>query len=66
MLNPEDFTRPERQYDGDEIDLDAAIEYFLDRKFPEKISRMCGGLNELMYRSEKGGYSPPLLSAFVR
>jgi uncharacterized protein YegL len=32
MLKPEDFTRLERQYDGDDIDLDAAIEYFLDRK----------------------------------
>ncbi len=32
MLKPEDFTRLERQYDGDEIDLDAAVEYFIDRK----------------------------------
>lgn len=32
MLKPEDFTRLERQYDGDDIDLDAVIEYFIDRK----------------------------------
>jgi uncharacterized protein YegL len=32
MLKPEDFTRMERQYDGDDIDLDAAIEYFIDRR----------------------------------
>jgi len=32
MLRPEGLTKLKRQYDGDEIDLDAAVEYFIDRK----------------------------------
>jgi len=32
MLRPEGLIKLKRQYDGDEIDLDAAVEYFIDRK----------------------------------
>lgn len=32
MLKPEGFSRLKRQYDGDEIDLDAVVEYLVDRK----------------------------------
>jgi len=32
MLKPEELARLGRQLDGEEIDLDAAIEYFIDRK----------------------------------
>ncbi len=32
MLKPEELARLDRQTDGEEIDLDAAVEYFIDRK----------------------------------
>ena len=32
MLKPEGFTRRKRQYDGDDIDLEAVVEYWVDRK----------------------------------
>lgn len=32
MLKPEGFRRLKRQYDGDEIDLDAVVEHLVDRK----------------------------------
>ncbi len=32
MLKPEGFTRLKRQYDGDDIDLDAVVEFLVDRK----------------------------------
>jgi nitric oxide reductase NorD protein len=32
MLKPEGFTRRKRQYDGDDIDLDAVVENWVDRK----------------------------------
>jgi len=32
MLKPEGFTKLKRQYDGDDIDLDAVVEFLVDRK----------------------------------
>ncbi len=32
MLKPEGFSRLKRQYDGDDIDLDAVVEFLVDRK----------------------------------
>jgi nitric oxide reductase NorD protein len=32
MLKPEGFLRRKRQYDGDDIDLDAVVEYLMDRR----------------------------------
>ncbi|MCJ7772330.1 MAG: hypothetical protein MUP22_04250, partial [Desulfobacterales bacterium] len=32
LLKPEDSTRSKKQYDGEEIDLDAAVEYVIDLK----------------------------------
>jgi nitric oxide reductase NorD protein len=32
MLKPEGFTKLKRQYDGDDIDLDAVVEFMVDRK----------------------------------
>ncbi|PKN19912.1 MAG: hypothetical protein CVU71_05970 [Deltaproteobacteria bacterium HGW-Deltaproteobacteria-6] len=32
MLKPEGFTRLKHQYDGDDIDLDAVVEFMVDRK----------------------------------
>lgn len=32
MLKPEEFTRLKRQVDGDDIDLDAFVDYLVDRK----------------------------------
>jgi nitric oxide reductase NorD protein len=32
MLKPEGFVKKKRQYDGDDIDLDAMVEYLIDRK----------------------------------
>jgi uncharacterized protein YegL len=32
MLKPEGFTRLKRQYDGDDVDLDAVVEFMVDRK----------------------------------
>jgi nitric oxide reductase NorD protein len=32
MLKPEGFTRLKRQYDGDDIDLDAVVDFLVDRK----------------------------------
>jgi nitric oxide reductase NorD protein len=32
MLRPEGMIKLKRQFDGDEIDLDSAVEYFIDRK----------------------------------
>ncbi|MCG7852727.1 MAG: VWA domain-containing protein, partial [Methanosarcinaceae archaeon] len=44
MLKPEGFIRLKRQYDGDDIDLDAVVEYITDRKVglspPEKNYRL--------------------------
>ncbi|MBN1380915.1 MAG: VWA domain-containing protein [Deltaproteobacteria bacterium] len=44
MLKPEGLIRLKRQYDGDDIDLDAVVEYILDRKVglspPEKNYRL--------------------------
>jgi nitric oxide reductase NorD protein len=32
LLKPEGFTRRKRQYDGDDIDLEAVVEYWVDRR----------------------------------
>ena len=32
MLRPEGLIKLKRQFDGDEIDLDSAVDYFIDRK----------------------------------
>jgi uncharacterized protein YegL len=67
MLRPEGFIRLKRQYDGDDLDLDACMEYILDRKAglspPEKNYRLnrknrrdiaCALLID-MSRSTRGG-----------
>lgn len=38
MLRPEGLIKLKRQFDGDEIDLDSAVEYFIDRKLGKSPS----------------------------
>jgi len=38
MMRPEGLTKLKRQFDGDDIDLDAAVDYFIDRKLGKSPS----------------------------